>query len=527
MKAKYEKKQLFILLNQLLIIAFLCREYLQNIDTEASSVMPLTIISLMIIYSIYIHFINLKESYVLSQFSNLLLFISWVCLLLRSKEKIFLFFALPLYIFLPYEIIQFLLMFIFQDCVYTNKKRINFILKTSCFLTLLSMLNTRLFYIMFTLQWIFNFVCFIYVLCRNRNRFFFILKQERKNLISSISTIIVPYIIYVLLFAKQANYMENCGLYIAVALPLFSVHGIVKKSHSNLNGYILNSKVNILLSICLLCFVVIIGVTLHFSIVSYFLLLHCVVWFISFYLTLLYSEIKQKILNGETRNSEITQENFYINNILQIYKEENIKNDFSNYLHDEVLQDLLSIKNMIHKLDKPQVKEIIVETLENLNNSIREEMQEYHPIMLQTLTTKENLNNLLDMIKETHHRKKIPVSFICDDNLFFVEPYNLILYRMLRELVTNAFKHSNCVQIDVVLSQKKEKVELVVEDDGIGLDNIDNIDIKVHKGLASIQEQVRLLGGCIHIASKKTSGLRVTIQITMRGDNSYEYFINR
>lgn len=280
MKAKYEKKQVFILLNQLLIIAFLCHEYLQNIDTEASSIMPLTIISLMIVYSIYIHFINLKGSYVLSQFYNLLLFLSWVCLLLRSKEKIVLSFALPLYVFLPYEIIQFLLMFIFQDCGYKSKKRINFILKISCFLTLLSMLNTRLFYGMVVLQWILNFVCFIYVLFKNTSRFFFVLKQERKNLIFSISTIIVPYVIYIFIFAKQANYMENCGLYIIVALPLFSVHGIVKKNHSNLNGYILNSKVNILLSICLLCFVVIIGVILNFSIVSYFLLFHCVVWFV-------------------------------------------------------------------------------------------------------------------------------------------------------------------------------------------------------------------------------------------------------
>ncbi|WBL46146.1 hypothetical protein LOR37_15875 [Clostridium estertheticum] len=213
-----------------------------------------------------------------------------------------------------------------------------------------------------------------------------------------------------------------------------------------------------------------------------------------------------------------------MNNIIQIYKEENIKNDFSNYLHDEVLQDLLSIKNMIYKLDKPQVKEIIIETLEALNNSIREEMQEYHPIMLKTFTSKENISNLLEMIKETYHRKKIPISFVCDDNLFLVEPYNLILYRMLRELVTNAFKHSKCIQIDVFLSQKKEKVELVVEDNGIGLDNI---DVKAHKGLASIHEQVRLLGGCMQIDSKKPSGLRVTIQITMRGDNSYEYFINR
>lgn len=527
MKLKYQRKQLFILCNQLLIIAFLCYEYIQNIDTKAASIVPLSIISIMVIGCAYIHFINLKGSYVLSQFSNLLLFISWVCLLLRSSEKIFHYFSLPLYVFLPYAIVQFLLMFIFQDCVYKNKKQIDVILKTSCLLTLVCLLNYRIFNFMFMLEWFISFICFLYVLCKHRNRVFFVLKQESKNLIFSISTIIIPYTFYSLFFSKRSQYLENSGLYLIVVLPLFSVYGIVKKNHNDLNGYRLNSKINILLSISLMVFVVVIGILLNFSVISYFILLHCIVWFVLFYLTLLYSEMKQKILSGNNKSSEMTQKSFYMNNILKIIREEDIKNDFSNYLHDEVLQDLLSIKNIIYKADNPRVKEIIVETLDNLNNSIREEMQEYHPIMLQTLTIKENLNNLLDMIKETYHRKRITISFICGDNLFLVDPYNLILYRMLRELVTNAFKHSKCRQIGVLLSQNKEKIELVVEDDGIGLDNIDKIDIKVHKGLASIKEQIRLLGGNIHITPSKPSGLCVTIQITMRGDNSYEYFINR
>ena len=41
---------------------------------------------------------------------------------------------------------------------------------------------------------------------------------------------------------------------------------------------------------------------------------------------------------------ETIQKNFYINGMYQSLREEEIKKDFSNYLHDEILQDLLSIK---------------------------------------------------------------------------------------------------------------------------------------------------------------------------------------
>lgn len=528
MKSKYQRKQLVILINQLVVITFLFYEYLNNIDTQTSSIMPLTIISIMVIGSAYIQFSNFKANYVLSEFSNLLLFLSWVFLLLRSSEKIFILLALLLYIFLPYKIIQFLLMFIFQDCIYTNKKQIDIILKTSCLLTLVSMFNNRLFSIMFMLQWLISSICFFYVVFKHRNRIYLVLKQEMKNLICSLIIIIIPYIIYISFFKKDPQYMDNIGLYIGVALPLFSIHGVVRKNqHDSDNYFILNYKMNILFSISLISFIVIIGTILHFNVISYFLLGHSVALFVLFYLTLLYSEMKQIILSGNHRSFKLIEKSFYMNNILQIFREEEMENDFSNYLHDEVLQDLLSIKNIIHKSDKPEVKEIIVKTLDNLNNSIREQMQEYHPIMLQTLTIKENFNNLIDMIKETYLRKNIMVSFVCDDNLFLIQPYNLIIYRMLRELVTNAFKHAKCTNLQIFLCQKKEEVELVVEDDGVGLEHKDKIDIIAHKGLASIEEKVRLIGGKIIITSREPSGLHVNIKITMRGDNSYEYFINR
>lgn len=530
MEFKYQIKQLLILLNQFFVVSFLCYEYLHNIDTEPSSIMALSIISVMIIGASYIEFSNLKLNYVLSEYSNLLVFISWVFLLFRSNDELFISLSFVLYIFLPYKIITFLLMFIFQGCTYTNKKQIHIIFKITCLITLASIikLSPKIFSIMFSLQLFLNCSCFIYVLYKNKNRVAFIFKQERKNLLFSVITIIVPYIVYIFFFLKDSQYMDNTGLYIITALPLLSVYKIVKSNSENYKKpLIFNSNVNILSIIFLIFFINILGILLNFNVIGYFLLIHCIILFFLIYLTLLYSEIKQTILDKNKKYFETIQKNFYINGMYQSLREEEIKKDFSNYLHDEILQDLLSIKNLMLKVHKPEVKEIIIKTLDNLNSSIRDEMQEYHPVILKSITMKENLMNLIDTIKEAYYRKNITTSFTCNDDLFLVQPYDLIIYRIIRELVKNSFKHSKCNNIWILLSQKKESIKLVVEDDGIGLKNIKEIDTKIHKGLNSIQEQIQLLGGNFDITSKNSTGLRITIEMNMKGDSSYEYFINR
>ena len=66
-------------------------------------------------------------------------------------------------------------------------------------------------------------------------------------------------------------------------------------------------------------------------------------------------------------------------------------------------------------------------------------------------------------------QKHVNISFTYNDDLFLVEPYHLVVYRILKELVTNAFKHSNCSQIYLHLTQENDEIKLIVKDDGKGL----------------------------------------------------------
>ncbi|MEG0379361.1 MAG: ATP-binding protein, partial [Eubacterium sp.] len=217
------------------------------------------------------------------------------------------------------------------------------------------------------------------------------------------------------------------------------------------------------------------------------------------------------------------REHFYGVSLAQIKREEALKKDFANYLHDDILQDLLSMKNLVSKAHQPEVQRLLIDTLGDLNDSIRTQMQAYHPSLLKSLTLEENIRNMLDAISEQY---TIPVTLECDHKIFLVEPYNFIFYRIIKELATNAVKHSNASGVSVLLIQEQELISLAVSDNGIGMkENSD--EASDHHGLSSIREQVILLNGQMTVESTPGDGTQVMITMPMRGEDSYENFISR
>lgn len=119
-----------------------------------------------------------------------------------------------------------------------------------------------------------------------------------------------------------------------------------------------------------------------------------------------------------------------------------------------MLQDLLAVKNMVSKAYRPDIQDVITETLDNLNIHIREQMQDYHPVLLKNLTIKENYMNLIEAVAQGFPQKNVSISFECPDSLFLVEPYTLLVYRLIKELLTNVYKHSDGDRAWVTLLQK-------------------------------------------------------------------------
>lgn len=138
MKKYYEQKQIFILMNQLCMIIFLCYEFLQGKIAGTAKLLPLTFITIMVIYGAYISFVNIKENNTLSKFSKLLFFASWQFLLTLNGSQISYTLSILLSVVILYKTVQFLLLFFFQDSIYAYKKETDWILKITCVLTLVA-----------------------------------------------------------------------------------------------------------------------------------------------------------------------------------------------------------------------------------------------------------------------------------------------------------------------------------------------------------------------------------------------------
>jgi two-component system secretion system sensor histidine kinase SalK len=100
---------------------------------------------------------------------------------------------------------------------------------------------------------------------------------------------------------------------------------------------------------------------------------------------------------------------------------------------------------------------------------------------------------------------------------------------MIKELVTNAFKHSGGSKLRVILTQTDGQIELTVKDNGNAAATSVQaaLDSRQGKGLLSIQEQSVSLGGRFTVTENKPKGLCVSIALPMKGEGSYQHFIGR
>lgn len=95
------------------------------------------------------------------------------------------------------------------------------------------------------------------------------------------------------------------------------------------------------------------------------------------------------------------------------------------------------------------------------------------------------------------------------------EEQSIGLYRIVQELLANATKHSNAAKVSLSLSQPANWVQLVYEDNGIGMDMKKVENAFVSMGMYGMRERVHSLNGKIVFRSKPNEGLTIYIRIPM------------
>jgi signal transduction histidine kinase len=92
------------------------------------------------------------------------------------------------------------------------------------------------------------------------------------------------------------------------------------------------------------------------------------------------------------------------------------------------------------------------------------------------------------------------------------------LYRVVQEAMTNVVRHARSTRVDVLVERRGDRVQVIVEDDGVGFEP-DKVQRGNHFGLLGLQERAEALGGTLTLESAPGAGTTVVVEVASADPN--------
>ena len=152
-------------------------------------------------------------------------------------------------------------------------------------------------------------------------------------------------------------------------------------------------------------------------------------------------------------------------------------------ISESMRQAVANTRNIVYDLSSPSMNEIGLSAA--ISEWLAEQIQKKHGLKT-------------EFIDECG---RVPM----DDNV------RAILFRTVRELLTNVIKHAQANKVTVSMKTMDGSLNIAVQDDGIGLDYGKESGKIGHFGLFSIRERMSDLGGSLEIVSEPGKGTKAIL----------------
>jgi len=96
----------------------------------------------------------------------------------------------------------------------------------------------------------------------------------------------------------------------------------------------------------------------------------------------------------------------------------------------------------------------------------------------------------------------------------FAPEVSTTLFRILQETLTNVARHAKATRVEVVKQKRRDRVVLMIRDNGRGFDEADP-SLSKSLGLLGMRERAAILGGQVNISSAPGKGTTVTAWIPL------------
>jgi signal transduction histidine kinase len=186
-------------------------------------------------------------------------------------------------------------------------------------------------------------------------------------------------------------------------------------------------------------------------------------------------------------------------------------------LHDGLGSMLSSVKIHLNLAKKENAETVNgVDTL--LDNSIKELRNISQNLMPESLLELSLEHALRDLCAANSNAvTKVEFQYLIKKSRL---PKNseIMIYRIIQELLNNALKYAKATQVLVSCSQNKDVFFITVEDNGVGFDVLDPKN-KNGMGLKNIKNRVEFLNGKLEIESKPNQGTSAYIELNVINEN--------
>lgn len=220
-----------------------------------------------------------------------------------------------------------------------------------------------------------------------------------------------------------------------------------------------------------------------------------------------------KKVEQEKRDMEKT----LLNAIIQA--EETERKRFAKDLHDGLGPILSTVKMSLSSLSRTekddQTKKILRNTdmvIEEAIKSIREISNNLSPHILNNFGLNKAIRNFINKI---NYSDTIKIKFTSDfEDERFDSNTEVVLYRVLCELINNTIKHAEATLISISLEKMPGKISCKYKDNGKGFD-INRLSPTQHSGMgySNMLSRINSLNGSFNLTSEKEKGSKASITV--------------
>jgi signal transduction histidine kinase len=195
------------------------------------------------------------------------------------------------------------------------------------------------------------------------------------------------------------------------------------------------------------------------------------------------------------------------------------RTEIAREIHDELGQALTALKMDLHwlgqRLDGEQ--QSLAEKIRSMSKmidatvrAVRRISSELRPKLLDDL----GLSAAIEwQALEFQSRSGIQCTIRSDpEDIVIDRPRSTAFFRIFQETLTNIARHSNATRVGVFLHASRDKVEMVVRDNGRGITTAESADAK-SLGIVGMRERTLALGGELKITGIAGKGTSVRVMI--------------